>query len=45
MASINQVEKTDYTAQKLNYTSRDYTTILDDLINSIPRYNYKMGNC
>ena len=36
MATINQVEITDYTAQKLNYTSRDYSAILDDLINSIP---------
>lgn len=36
MASINQVEKTDYTAQKITYTSRDYTAILEDLIDSIP---------
>lgn len=36
MASINRVEKKDYIAQKINYTSRDYTSILDDLINSIP---------
>ena len=36
MATINQVEKTDYKAQKITYTSRDYTSILDDLINSIP---------
>ena len=36
MATINRVEKTDYEALRINYTSRDYTAILDDLINSIP---------
>lgn len=36
MATINQNEKTDYTAMKISYTDKDYTNILDDLINSIP---------
>ena len=36
MADINQVEKTDYSALKLSYVDKDYTNILDDLINSIP---------
>ena len=35
MATINQVEKIDYSAQKIDYTSKDYVAILDDLINSI----------
>lgn len=35
MASINQVEKNDYSALKIQYTSKDYVSILDDLINSI----------
>lgn len=36
MATINQNEKKDYTALKISYTDKDYTNILDDLINSIP---------
>lgn len=35
MASINQNEKSDYSAVKISYTDKDYTNILDDLINSI----------
>ena len=35
MATINQVEKTDYSPVKISYTNKDYTNILDDLINSI----------
>ena len=35
MASINQVEKNDYSALKIQYTSKDYVFILDELINSI----------
>ena len=35
MATINQVEKTDYRPIKISYTNKDYTNILDDLINSI----------
>lgn len=38
MSTINQVQKTSYDAVKIDYTSKDYTNILDDLINSIPRY-------
>ena len=34
--NINQTEKTSYEAVKIDYTSKDYTNILDDLINSIP---------
>lgn len=34
--NINQTEKTSYEAKKIDYTSKDYTNILDDLINSIP---------
>ena len=33
--SINKVEKTSYTPTIINYTDKDYTNILDDLINSI----------
>lgn len=40
---INQVPKTEYNALRIQYTSKDYANILDDLINSIPgitqRYN------
>lgn len=35
MATINQVEKTDYSPVKISYTNKDYANILDDLINSI----------
>lgn len=38
MATVNQVLKSSYEASKINYTSRDYVNILDDLIASIPRY-------
>lgn len=44
MASINQVEITDYTAKKLEYTSRDYVAILDDLIASIPGISQKWNS-
>ena len=33
--SINKVEKTEYSALRIAYTDKDYTNILDDLINSI----------
>lgn len=36
MATINQTEKSDYSALKINYTSKDYSNILNDLIESIP---------
>lgn len=39
--SINQIEKTDYIAKKISYTSKDYTNILDDLIESIPGISAK----
>lgn len=39
--AINQVEKTDYTAQKISYTSKDYTNILEELIESIPSISAK----
>lgn len=39
MATVNQVLKSSYEASKINYTSRDYVNILDDLIASIPRYH------
>ena len=35
MAIINKVEKTSYEPVKIAYTDKDYTNILDDLINSI----------
>lgn len=35
MATISQVEKTDYTPVRISYTDKDYANILDDLINSI----------
>lgn len=41
MASINQVEKKDYSAIKIDYTNKDYINILDDLINSIPGITQK----
>ena len=41
MATINQVQKTDYQAIKIDYTSKDYVAILDDLINSIPGITQK----
>lgn len=44
MASINQVEITDYSAKKLEYTSRDYVAILDDLIASIPGISQKWNS-
>lgn len=39
--AINQVEKKDYTAQKISYTSKDYTNILEELIESIPSISKK----
>lgn len=44
MATINQVEKTDYEAIKIDYTSRDYINILDDLINSISGISEKWSS-
>lgn len=41
MADINQVQKTDYNAIKIDYTDKDYVNILDDLINSIPGITQK----
>ena len=41
MADINQVQKTDYNAVKIDYTDKDYINILDDLINSIPGITQK----
>lgn len=41
MASINQVEKKDYSAVRVDYTDKDYANILDDLINSIPGITQK----
>lgn len=41
MAVINKVEKTDYNAIKIAYTDKDYTNILEDLINSIPGISEK----
>lgn len=41
MADINQVQKTDYNAVKIDYTDKDYVNILDDLINSIPGITQK----
>lgn len=35
MATINSIEKRDYSPVKISYTDKDYTNILDDLINSI----------
>lgn len=35
MATINKVEKKNYSPVKISYTDKDYTNILDDLINSI----------
>lgn len=44
MATINQVEKIDYSTQKIDYTSKDYVAILDDLINSIPGITQKWNS-
>lgn len=44
MTTINQVEKIDYSAQKIDYTSKDYVAILDDLINSIPGITQKWNS-
>lgn len=32
---LNKVIKTDYVPMKISYTSKDYASILDDLINSV----------
>lgn len=37
---LNKVIKMDYVPVKISYTSKDYASILDDLIASIPR-NYR----
>ena len=44
MAQLNQVLKEDYSAKRIDYTSRDYTTILDDLISSIPTITQKWNS-
>lgn len=44
MSTINQVQKSDYTAQKIDYTSKDYVAILDDLINSISGISKKWNS-
>lgn len=44
MASINQVEKKDYDAIRIEYTDKDYVNILDDLINSIPGITQKWNS-
>ena len=44
MADLNQVLKTDYSALKIDYTSKDYNTILDDLINSISGISQKWNS-
>ena len=44
MADLNKVIKEDYSAAKIDYTSRDYTTILDDLIASIPAITQKWNS-
>lgn len=41
MATINQNDKIDYDALKISYTDKDYTNILDDLIESIPGISAK----
>lgn len=41
MATINQVTKTSEDAIKISYTDKDYTNILDDLIESIPGISSK----
>lgn len=41
MATINQNDKIDYDALKISYTDKDYTNILDDLIESIPGISQK----
>lgn len=38
---INQVAKSDYSALRISFTDKDYVTILDDLINSIPGISQK----
>ena len=44
MSNINKVQKTDYTAKKIDYTSRDYNSILQDLIDSIPSITKKWNS-
>ena len=41
MSDINQIQKTDYNAVKIDYTDKDYINILTDLINSIPGITQK----
>lgn len=44
MADVNQILKKDYSAVKIDYTSKDYVTILDDLINSVPTISQKWNS-
>lgn len=44
MANMNQITKSDYSAKKVDYTSKDYVTILDDLINSISGISQKWNS-
>ena len=41
MSDINQIQKTNYDAVKIDYTDKDYINILNDLINSIPGITQK----
>lgn len=41
MANINQIQKVSEQPVKIDYTSKDYVAILDDLINSIPGITQK----
>ncbi len=45
---LNKVIKMDYVPVKISYTSKDYASILDDLINSISgiteKWNYYDDN-
>lgn len=41
MSDINQIQKTNYDAIKIDYTDKDYINILNDLINSIPGITQK----
>ena len=44
MATMNQVQKTSYEAIRIDYTSKDYTNILNDLIESIPGITQKWNS-
>ena len=41
MSDLNQIQKTNYDAVKIDYTDKDYINILNDLINSIPGITQK----